>query len=328
MLLRLPHLAAGCLSLTLFLSVTARADLTVRLPGEKAPPPPARKADGAPNAVAKAATTRVLTPPLASRSRPRQLGVARRGSVPVLPDADGTLTPGGLEMPQPAGQAVPTGAPIPVNARLGRLTATADLHRLPDPQSPWLGKLGRSQQVAVVSQWNGWYAIVMGDGSQAYLPKSKVELLPYQVKSVVPAAAAPEGKGGSVQGLFQGASPLAQRVIAEALRYRELGTPYVWGGNTERGLDCSGLVRNCFLASGISLPRTAGLQQRHGYDVPFDQLQPGDRLYFSVRRANDHTGLYLGNGYFIHASRGRGRVDIDHLSQRLYHRSLTSARRL
>jgi cell wall-associated NlpC family hydrolase len=56
-------------------------------------------------------------------------------------------------------------------------------------------------------------------------------------------------------------------------------------------------------------------------------LQQGDRLYFSGRRTHDHTGIYLGNGYFIHAGRSRGNVGVDHLSTPYYKRTLASARR-
>jgi lipoprotein Spr/probable lipoprotein NlpC len=64
--------------------------------------------------------------------------------------------------------------------------------------------------------------------------------------------------------------------------------------------------------------------------VPLDlsQLQPGDRLYFAVKgSAIDHTGIYLGDGYFIHASRSRGEVAVDRLNKPLYGRNLVAARR-
>jgi cell wall-associated NlpC family hydrolase len=95
-------------------------------------------------------------------------------------------------------------------------------------------------------------------------------------------------------------------------------------------LDCSGLVKNCFGRCGVSLPRRAGEQARVGQPVPLSlaALRPGDRLYFAVSRpAIDHTAIYLGNGYFIHASMSRGRVGIDRLSRALYGRHLVAARR-
>ena len=119
---------------------------------------------------------------------------------------------------------------------------------------------------------------------------------------------------------------VGRRVIEEALRYR--GTPYVYGGNSRGGVDCSGLVRNCYATTGVQLPRRASEQARIGQEVPMEALRPGDRLYFSVKKEHDHTGIYLGEGYFIHAARGIGRVDIDSLSSRFYARSYSTARRL
>ena len=64
-----------------------------------------------------------------------------------------------------------------------------------------------------------------------------------------------------------------------------------------------------------------------GAPVDYRDLQAGDRLYFSVKRDFDHTGMYIGDGYFIHSAHGAGGVVINHLSESLYSRSLSAARR-
>lgn len=296
-------------------ALPARADLEITLPDPNRPAAP-RQSQPAP-APKKTIKPLPKNPPAGHSLR--QVGVARRGSAPVLP-AVGPV--GAPETPQQA---------VPVTARLGRaIKPTVNIFRLPDPQSTWLGKLKQGQQVAIVSQWQGWWAIVMGDGSHGYVPQSHVELLPFQVKSVTPARsnAAPRaqvsrGNGAPLQQVSY--TGPARDVIEEAYRY--LGTPYVYGGNTQNGIDCSGLVKNCFASLGISLPRRASEQARVGMEVPLDQLQPGDRLYFSVKKQHDHTGIYLGNGYFIHAARSRGKVTVDHLSTPLYGNHLDAARR-
>lgn len=293
----------------------ARADLSVNLPARpgsvRSPAMPAAQ----PEAPPPAGSTPVTPDPRAEArgaTAYRQVGVVRRGT-PVLPPV------GGVALPTPAAPA----PEIPVNARLGRMLAPAtDVFRLPDPTSAWVGKLRQSQQVAVVSQWQGWYAIVMEDGSQAYVPQTRVELLPYQVKTVAPSFGRPAVAASRVNSPGEG----TPAVIREALRYQ--GTTYVYGGNSESGIDCSGLVQQCFAACGVRLPRRASEQAQIGTPVSLDQLQPGDRLYFSVKRANDHTGIYVGGGYFIHASLGRGKVTVDPLSIPLYGKNLTSARRL
>jgi cell wall-associated NlpC family hydrolase len=268
---------------------------------------------------------------------PRIVGIVRRGAVPVLPAADGAAPPD-LVPAESAPAALPTPV-IQVSARLGRMLApSTDAFRQPDPRAAWVARLKQGQQVAIVSQWQGWYAVVMGDGTQAYVPQTHVEVLPYEVKTVatapapaptpppapVPSSAVP--LDGAASWAQSASSPVARAVIQEAFRYE--GVPYVYGGNTESGIDCSGLVRNCFAAHGVQLPRRASQQAQVGEPVSLDQLQPGDRLYFSVKKESDHTGIYLGNGYFIHAGRSRGKVGVDHLSTPLYGSNLTAARRL
>ncbi|MCC2672725.1 MAG: Cell wall-associated hydrolase (invasion-associated protein), partial [Armatimonadetes bacterium] len=251
------------------------ADLEIVLPGPNAGPAP-RKAPVAPGKktikpLPKNPPDRVNLPP-GFNTGLRQVGVARRGSVPVLPSVGEAPLTGAPSVAPPGGQ-------IPVNGRLGRtLSTTVNIFRMPDPQSQWVGTLSKGQQVAIVSQWQGWWAIVMGDGSQAYVPQSHVEVLPYQVRSITAASPAPApqpaapGAGAVPGGLRTAAySGPAKALLDEAYRY--MGTPYVYGGNSESGIDCSGLVRNCFSSLGVQLPRRASEQARVGAEVPLSELQ-------------------------------------------------------
>lgn len=266
---------------------------------------------------------------LASRGSSQQIGVARRGGPPILPPIEGTsLVPDSVIAPPQAP------SKVTVNARLGRMLAyQTDVYKLPDPRSQWVGKLSQGQQIAILSQWDGWFAIVMGNGSQAYVPQTHVEVLPYQVKTVMPVAPAPPVVPTVTSGqtlLSPAGAPEStpahiRALIQEAYRYE--GTPYVYGGNDNSGIDCSGLVKNCFAFLGVSLPRRASEQATVGNSAPLAELQPGDRLYFSVKKQFDHTGIYLGNGYFIHASASRRKVAVDHLSTPLYGTHLEAARR-
>ena len=99
--------------------------------------------------------------------------------------------------------------------------------------------------------------------------------------------------------------PLAGNGIggqAVALVERFLGIPYVWGGATPSGFDCSGLVMYVYGLLGIRLPHYSGYQWYAGPHVARDQLQPGDIVFFHASaNGPQHEGMYIGSGEFIHA---------------------------
>jgi cell wall-associated NlpC family hydrolase len=82
-----------------------------------------------------------------------------------------------------------------------------------------------------------------------------------------------------------------------------VGVPYVFGGTSRSGFDCSGYVQYVFKGSGISLPRTASEQFKVGSSVSREQLQSGDLVFFHTYAAGaSHVGIYIGGGSFVHAS--------------------------
>lgn len=102
-----------------------------------------------------------------------------------------------------------------------------------------------------------------------------------------------------------------RRLIQTAMRY--VGVPYVFGGTSPDGFDCSGFVRFVFAGSGIDLPRMADQQYDSGRPVTISQLQPGDTVYFSTYTSGiSHVGIYIGDGRFISATSSRG-IAVDRL---------------
>ena len=87
---------------------------------------------------------------------------------------------------------------------------------------------------------------------------------------------------------------------------RYTGVPYVWGGNTPRGFDCSGFTRYVYAQVGIHLPRTASAQAAVGKAIPRSQARPGDILYWS----HGHVGIYVGGGKMIDASKPGTRIHV------------------
>nr|WP_073088442.1 NlpC/P60 family protein [Selenomonas ruminantium] len=93
-----------------------------------------------------------------------------------------------------------------------------------------------------------------------------------------------------------------------------LGVPYVWGGSSPNGFDCSGFVQYVFAQRGIHLPRTADIQITAGRPVAKSELQPGDLVFFASDYVNiSHVGIYVGDGRMIHASSGEGMIAYDSL---------------
>jgi cell wall-associated NlpC family hydrolase len=88
-------------------------------------------------------------------------------------------------------------------------------------------------------------------------------------------------------------------VVAIAQRY--LGVPYVYGGASPSGFDCSGLTMYCYAQVGVGLAHGATLQQQASTPVPLSALQPGDLVFFGNASFSYHVAIYVGGGSMIHA---------------------------
>ena len=135
----------------------------------------------------------------------------------------------------------------------------------------------------------------------------------FRVAQQAPTEAAPEAlvEADSVEAAI--AAPPDARfggVVGIAMQY--LGTPYVWGGASPGGFDCSGLTKAAYDAGGIILPRTAHAQFHSGPRVPDgSSLLPGDLVFYGTPASISHVALYLGNGKMIHAPTFGSPVQID-----------------
>lgn len=126
------------------------------------------------------------------------------------------------------------------------------------------------------------------------------------------------GKGGSARpqrprvdpGLLARArgiaNPMERALVEEAAGW--IGTPYLYGGTTRAGADCSGLVMEVYReVCGVKLPRSSSAQSRWCAPVEPEKMQPGDLVFFSADSEQvSHVGMFIGDGRMIHASSSRG----------------------
>lgn len=135
----------------------------------------------------------------------------------------------------------------------------------------------------------------------------------YETTSTASSAPPPSSGGGN-------------GIIDDAYSY--MGVPYVWGGTSPYGFDCSGFVQTVYAENGIPISRTADAQFEEGTYVSKDQLQPGDLVFFSTYTwGASHVGIYIGNDEFIHASSGAGSVVITDLNSDYYTSTYLGAKR-
>jgi cell wall-associated NlpC family hydrolase len=212
-------------------------------------------------------------------------------------DYEGWLAAGTLA-PRPAGWG---------EAEWGEaLPLAANLRHAPDYRAaaPTIAFAGA--RLPLVAERTGWVGLHLPNGAVAWTEKHRVR------RWRGPAAAFPDPTG----------------VIQTARQF--LGVPYLWGGNSALGLDCSGFVQLVWRLHGIRLPRDAYQQAECGTPLDLDRAVPGDLLFFGPEAGGrdrvTHVAICLG-GEMIHAA-GSDRVRVDPMDAAPYVRRLLFARRV
>ncbi|BAF60856.1 MAG: C40 family peptidase [Pelotomaculum sp.] len=117
-------------------------------------------------------------------------------------------------------------------------------------------------------------------------------------------------------------------IVNEARKF--LGLPYLWGGTSSYGFDCSGFVMRLYQSQGISIPRDADEQATEGFAVEKDGLLPGDLVFYAAKGGSGqihHVGMYIGNGLMIHSPNSSSAVRIEAIDGGDYGGEFWGARR-
>lgn len=162
--------------------------------------------------------------------------------------------------------------------------------------------------LTVVSVRDNWYEVQLPEGETGWVYEDQLRV----VERVTPDPSTIRGAD----------------IVRDARRY--LGVRYRWGGSTERSLDCSGFVYIVFSERIAGLARLRSYNYyRMGAPVEPEDLLPGDLVFFTTYAPGpSHVGIYVGEGTFIHASSGAGKVVISHLTEDYYASRYLGARRL
>ena len=142
---------------------------------------------------------------------------------------------------------------------------------------------------------------------------------------VLPAIKAPVKKtADKPKSSFSGT--YANAIVSTAQTF--IGVPYVFGGTTPSGFDCSGYVQYVFKMNGLNIPRLADEQYNFGSAVTRSQLKAGDLVFFTTYAAGaSHCGIYIGDGKFLHASSSKG-VKVDSLDSEYWKPRFIGARKV
>ena len=205
---------------------------------------------------------------------------------------------------------------VQIQGRWAPLGATNDPSQL---NSNWYRNVSR------------YYAELGGDANGSVFTDRRasqiaIAVAPGVAPGIQGTVAAPSAYGPAtiVPGGGRGAGPAAVQLATTFI-----GTRYQWGGESPKtGFDCSGLVQYAYSRYGVTLPRVAEQQAAVGTPISPEQLTPGDAVFFADRSGYiHHEGLYVGNGYFVHAPHSGDVVKISSLSEPYYATQYAGARR-
>jgi cell wall-associated NlpC family hydrolase len=188
----------------------------------------------------------------------------------------------------------------------------ADVFATSDKSSDIITKVVITTELELMRHDDDWVQVVLPNGRIGHIKHSDVRLLDKVASPII-------------------IPPAGDKLVATASRF--IGTPYLWGGTTPFGIDCSGFIQLVYHIHGITLPRDSRMQADYHLAVPLDSklLKAGDLVFFAGGDDKDritHVGMAIGDGRFIHASGGDAGVIISNLDESRYQDIYWGVRRI
>ena len=197
-----------------------------------------------------------------------------------------------------------------MNVQPGAAKITTDILNVrsaPSTSGDIVTRLSKGTTAKIIGINTGWFKIELASGATGYIHPDYVEVVANSVSST--AASSGTAASGSVR----------SQVVDYASTF--LGVPYVYGGGSPKGFDCSGFTSYVYKHFNVSLPHSSASQYTSVSKVSRDNLQPGDLVFFASSAGGsriNHVGIYVGNGNFIHAPRPGKVVCYDSLYSSYY----------
>ena len=231
----------------------------------------------------------------------------------------------------------------------GTVTADAlNIRSAPNTDSVILGQLPHGTNITISGKTDNW-SIINYNGAAAYICADYINTNTAvqtaapasQPSAKIPSAAVsaampqdglkPENTVSVPADVpsYAGSDIAGEILIELAKQY--VGTPYVYGGMSPSGFDCSGFVKYCYTLMNTEINRIACDQAKNGVEVSREEMKPGDILCFESAIGSGyigHTGIYAGNGYFIHSPRAGYSVEVIPLTTGTFSERLVNIRRI
>ncbi len=251
------------------------------------------------------------------------------------------LRPGSKVIIAPGAHSVPSGSKSKTSLKPGQVEIAKDnviVRSRPSVRGAKLTMAEEGQIVSLLGKESGWSKLRLQRGEIGWVRNDMVKSGRSSSLVAQKKVSSPQNKSSHYTTKGKSSSSLVGRmafhhstgssVVDSARSY--LGVRYRWTGMSRSGVDCSGLTTRVYQRHGVHLPHSSRGQSHTGVAVKKSDLKSGDLVFFKTRgrRVINHVGIYIGNGKFIHASSGKGRVRVDSLNEGYYNGRYAGGRRV